>query len=183
MRSAMKAYCNGINRLSEVTKWVSMGTMFVMMIYITVTVIARKIGKPMVGNVELVELGLILVFQFAIPYSQMRDAHLAIGILVDKFPKPVQYVLEIVGYFLTIAFSTFVCGTYIRDAVSDLVVRVVKTQTLMIAKWPFKFFIALGMLLWALSALAKLIISAYKLSGKPLELGDEFEEEGGAVID
>ena len=164
----MAGYCRFVKKLSGTVGWMSVVMILLMILFIATAVVARSLGHAIMGDVECVELGLTPVLLFSLAYSQEMNAHISIGLIVDKFPKKIQNILDIIAFGLTVAVALLVAYAMIKWAISDLTGFVIKTQLMRIAKWPFKLIIAFGCITWAMSALAKMFGAILSIRGQEI---------------
>lgn len=148
-----------IRTLSYTGKWIALATMSLMMIFITYAVIYREFFTPVVGDVELVQLGMVVLVMFGLAYSQAEDAHISIGLLVDRFPQRIQYMFDIIAFLLTFVICLIIGWVNFEAAVKDMTGMSRSTDLLEIPFYPFKFIIAIGFVLWGLEAFLKVINS------------------------
>ncbi|SEA32316.1 TRAP-type C4-dicarboxylate transport system, small permease component [Thalassobacillus cyri] len=151
------------NTFTLLAKWISLATLIAMTLLITVAVISRAIGHPVIGDVEISQLLMVALIMFGLPYTQSRDAHISIGLIVDRLPIKIQGVLNVISS-LTLFFVcwlitvVFVNATVLNDSTFQK-----STDLLSIPHLPFKIFIAVGFGLWGLQALLKVIDSIVSL--------------------
>lgn len=151
----MNKFNSIVNALSIVGKWIALTTMTLMMFYITFAVLNRQIYKPIIGDVELVQLMMIILIMFGLGYSQSQEAHVSISIIVDRFPEQVQNIIIIIGYILTFIVTVIVAWVTLGIAIDEMKGSSRSTDLLEIPFWPFRYIISLGFVLWGLEALKK----------------------------
>ena len=76
---------NLIAYITNIGKWIAIITMAGMIVFTTFAVISRNFHHPIVGDVELLQLGMVVLIMFGLAYSQRQEAHVAIGLLVVVF--------------------------------------------------------------------------------------------------
>jgi TRAP-type C4-dicarboxylate transport system permease small subunit len=152
-----------INSLVVSLRWIAMTTLALMMIFITIGVISRNFFTPLVGDVEIVRLGMIVLIMFSLAYTQKIDGHISIGIIVDKFPKKGQDAFDILGHLLNIVITSTIGFIFWGVAINHKSTMKLSTDLLNIPFYPFDFIIAIGFLLWTLVALLKLLRSIQHL--------------------
>lgn len=164
-----------INRLTSITKGMALITMGFMALMIFVGVLSRTFFTPIVGDVEIVRLGMIVLIMCGLAYTQKADGHISIGIIVDKLPKKVQSALDIFGYLLTFVISVIISIIFFEVGMSHLSEMRLTTDLLSIPYYPFDFIIAIGFVLWGLEALLKVISainSLFRNKNKNVEEGN-----------
>lgn len=151
----MNKFNSIVNALSVVGKWIALSTMTLMMFYITFAVLNRQFYKPIIGDVELVQLMMIILIMFGLGYSQSQEAHVSISIIVDRFPEQVQNLIIIIGYILTFIVTMIVAWVTLGIAIDEMKGSSRSTDLLEIPFWPFRYVISFGFVLWGLEALKK----------------------------
>ncbi len=168
-----------IKGLTAIIRWGAIITIFLMMALIACSVISRGvINKPIIGDYELVQLMMVVLVGLGIAYSESVDAHIKVGLLVDRFNKRVQAAFNIFGYILVSAIC-FVVGTIqIGAGLKALHTFLVSTTILHVPHYPFQFLLGIGFFLWGLESLVKIINNIVELTtGKVVEQ----EQEGSEV--
>lgn len=97
-----------------------------------------------------------LVTAFALGYTQMKKAHIAVDVLVTLFPPKTQLILQGINCLIcTIFFS--VAGWQIGKLAKTLWQTGEITETLRIIYYPFTYGVALGCCLLALVLLVEFL--------------------------
>jgi TRAP-type C4-dicarboxylate transport system permease small subunit len=74
-----------------------------MMVLITATVIYRRAGHVILGTYELSELLIVVTASFALVYAALNKRHIVVKVLVERFPRRTQAILEAVMSFISLA--------------------------------------------------------------------------------
>lgn len=159
----MKLLENVIRWLTRITSWVALVTMSVMALFITVAAAARSFEHPIVGDIELVQLGMVVLIMFGLAFSQAEDAHISIGLIVDRLSPRIQLISDVLGAILTWMISWLVAWIFVGDALKNLFETVITTDLWSIPFYPFKFIIMTGFFLWGLEAFLKAVYSLVNL--------------------
>jgi TRAP-type C4-dicarboxylate transport system permease small subunit len=147
-----------IGMIVNVNKWISFGILILMMIFVGIAALSRGLGYPIIGDVEFVQFGMVLLIVGSLAFTEDTNSHIAIGIVVDKFPKWIQTVLDIIAQTLTIGFCFVVAYVFF------IKLNFVHASTLLrIPFYPFKILLIIGFVAWALVAIKKLIYSIQSL--------------------
>jgi len=154
----LKIINNIIQYTRFLTKWIGMITIFVMMIIVTISVILRGFSSPFSGQVEVVELLMLLLIMVGLSYTQSENAHVEIGLIVDKFPIRVQAVFDMIASILIIAVCFVISKANFEGFFSYIEIGYT-SSVLSIPLFPFKLIVAIGILLWGLEGILKLIRS------------------------
>ncbi len=169
----IQVFMNIVRRLTDVTRWLALATMAFTMFFITVAVVGRAIHFPVLGDVEVVQLAMVVLIMFGLAYSQAENAHVSIGLLVDRFPPRVQTLMDVLGYALTFVVCMVITWVYWHVALRYTTGIAQYTDLLEIPLAPFKYIIVIGFFLWGLEALLKVIQSLIRLSKGSVEGGDK----------
>ncbi len=146
-----------ITYLTNIGKWIAIGTMTLMMIFITFAVISRNLHYPIIGDVELVQLGMVVLIMFGIAYSERQNAHISIGLLVDRMPIKIQQIIDVIAYLFTFIVCMVIGWVSFNAGLKGMSGNIKSTDLLNIPHYPFKIIIALGFILWGLEALLKVV--------------------------
>ena len=139
--------------------WISGGALVVIIILTAVDVTMRAaVHKPITGSYEVSQLLMVFVASFAFAYTQVKRQHIPIPVVVDRFPKRVQAVVESVGWivgcalFALVAWQSAVHGVRLINAGAE-------TLALQIPVGPFYFVLVVGFALFSLTLLANFVES------------------------
>jgi TRAP-type transport system small permease protein len=164
--ATMSILTNIVQSLTTSAKWIALTTMGIMMSFITIGVISRALGYPILGDVELVQIMMVILIMFGLAYSQSKDAHISIGLLVDRFPTRIQILFDIIIYTITFIICIFISWVYVGVGIKNMTESIITTNLLHIPHYPFNFIISIGFFLWAMEALLKVLKSITKLNKK-----------------
>lgn len=165
-----------INNLINIAKWLALVTMALMMIFITIGVISREFFTPILGDVEIVRLGMVVLIMFGLSYTQNIDGHISIGIIVDKFPKKGQYALDIFSYLLNLFITLIIGIIFIGVGMEHKDSMRLSTDLLNIPYYPLDFIVVIGFFIWTLAALLKLINSIHLFITQPVSREEELNQ-------
>jgi len=116
----------------------------------------RVVWLPLKGTYELMGYFGALVTAFALGYTEMKKAHIAVDVLVMLFNRKVQLILQGVNCLIcTIFFS--LAGWQLSQYATTLWKTGEVTETLLIAYYPFAYGVAGGCLLLALVMLVEFL--------------------------
>lgn len=120
-----------------------------MMLLSTADVIMRFFGRPIPGTYELVGFFGTLMVSFALAFTSLEKGHIAVEILVSRFPQRIQFAVESFGNLLScllfglIAWQAFIYAADIRRSGEV-------SLTLQMPVFPFIYGIAAGCALLSL---------------------------------
>jgi len=129
--------------LNQALIWFA-GCFLVIMILLTcANILLRLVWVPIRGTYELMGYGGGIVTAFALGYTQMKRAHVAVDILVLRFSKRVQSILHGVNDLICMIFFAVVAWQIAKYATTLWKTGEV-TETLHIIYYPFTHGVALG---------------------------------------
>ncbi|MED4582805.1 TRAP transporter small permease [Brevibacillus choshinensis] len=155
----MNALFTVVQSLTRVAKWIALATMSFMMLFITIGVIGRAFGHPVLGDLELVQTMMVVLIMFGLAYSQAEDAHISIGLLVDRFSPRIQSLLDVIGYLLTVLICFMISWVFLGLGLENLLGLVLTTDLLGIPLYPLHFIAAIGFFMWGMEALLKMVLA------------------------
>ncbi|GEL76974.1 TRAP transporter small permease [Tenuibacillus multivorans] len=131
-------------------QYVAQFVLFIMAIMVTLDVLGRWLFKsPIIGTVDIVEVGLIIVIFASLAFTHLKEEHITVDFVVEKFPKRIQSIIEmfinlcITVVMLLISWSLW--GNAIRLMESNTV-----TGDIRLPLHIFAFFAVIGTVLFAL---------------------------------
>jgi TRAP-type C4-dicarboxylate transport system permease small subunit len=155
----LEKWIRHLNRILIVTAGVAVAGMIALTVG---NIWTRVVWKPIKGSVELIGFFGAVAAAFALGYAQVKKTHIAVDILVLRFPKKVQRFLEGVNALLGAAFFVLAGGQLLRWG-TTLWTTGELTETLRIIYHPFVYTVAFGCFVMALVLLLeflKLLASA-----------------------
>lgn len=149
---------------TNIGKYLSVAAIVLIAVITTISVIMRFFGSPMLGDVEFVQLGMVVLIMGGLAYTQEMEAHIDVDILVNKFPIKIQKVLDLLAKLLTATMAFIVAFIYIQVFWEHLTVTKLKTTLIGIVYYPFDLIIVIGFATWGLQAILQFItgISKFK---------------------
>jgi TRAP-type C4-dicarboxylate transport system permease small subunit len=126
---------------------VALTVLMVMAFFTLADVIGRSgFNKPISGAYEFTELLFVIVVALALGYSAILGSHVRIDIIVSRFPKKAQFVIDAISYFVSSAF--FLIASW-RVALQAIRVESqdVTSGILGIPLYPFNWVLAFGFFL------------------------------------
>jgi TRAP-type C4-dicarboxylate transport system permease small subunit len=149
-----------VDWITDITKWIANVTMALMMTFISFAVISRAFNFPIIGDVEIVQFGMVVLIMFSMAYSQREDAHLAIGFIVDRFSPRIQTIFDVLAQSLIFLICIVIGWVFFGDARKNMI----ESSTLLeIPFYVFKYVISIGFIMWGLQSLLKIIQSFIQL--------------------
>ena len=140
------------NFLNQAILWLA-GLFLLAMITITgANIVLRLFGLPIRGTFELMGYFGAVVTAFALGYTQIKHGHIAVDIVVLRFSKSIQRILQAVNHLVCMAFFVMVAWQVAKYATTLWQTGEV-TETLQIIYYPFTYAVALGCLILAFTFL------------------------------
>ena len=143
-----------------------------MVLLIVISVIARQMRSPVLGDYELVQILMLTLIMSGLAYTETTGGHVNIGIVVDRFSPRTQQMFVNLNAVLTIVVCLLISWISFNRALDLMLISPRTSNLLQIPFFPFKFLIALGFLLWGCEAVRKIRLSIITLSkGKSTHAG------------
>ena len=143
--------------------WISAGALVIIIILTATDVTMRAaVHKPVTGAYEVSQLLMVFVAAFAFAYTQVKRQHIPIPVLVDRFPKRVQAVIESIGWIIGCALFALVAWQSAVHGV-ELINAGAQTLALLIPMGPFYFVLVAGFALFSLTLLANFVESLARI--------------------
>lgn len=100
-----KLIADKIVLISKILHYIAVGMIALMMFLTVAAVIMRYIFRnPILGAYEITELMMVVVVFFALAYTQVRNRHVSIDILVTHLRERVRKIIESIVVLLTFIF-------------------------------------------------------------------------------
>ena len=152
----MKAIGTIIEKLTDITRYIALIAMACMMGFITFAVVSRLFGSPILGDIELVQVGMVVLIMCGLPYTQQAGGHISIGLIVDKFSSKLQKVIDIISELLTAVVTLIIAFIYVEVMLNHKNHMKLSTNLLDIPYYLVDFVIILGFTMRGLQALLKM---------------------------
>lgn len=154
----MKVLSNSMLWIMKALKTIGMVCLGLVMIIVTVGVISRLVGKPLLGVIEMAEIVHFVAVIFAFAYTQAQKEHISIGLLVDRFSPRVQLIFDQIAQALTISVSMLI--SYVFFSVS-----METTETTLLLDFPYtvlKVIVGIGFFVWGLVSIFQIPFKTYQ---------------------
>ncbi|SMF14790.1 TRAP transporter small permease [Desulfovibrio gilichinskyi] len=153
--------------LCRILSWIAGISLTLMVVLACTNMVFRATWVPVKGTFELMGFFGAIVAGFSLAFSQLYRSHISVGLLFNKFPRPVQIFLDALSAFASCLFFAFCAkesakwGMFLFD-LGEV------SETLGIEFYPFVFALAFGCAMMSFVLLLDLVRI---LSGKePLKL-------------
>lgn len=135
-----------------------------MILMTCMNIFSRLFWSPIKGTYELMGYFGAMVTAFALSYTQLKKAHIAVDVLVGQFSQKTQLILQ--------GFNCLVCTVFfsiaawqINKLARTLWLTGEVTETLRIIYYPFTYGVALGCCLLALVLLVEFLKLVFASKG------------------
>lgn len=129
--------------LNQGLLWIAGFLLAVMIILTCGNIFFRVVWVPIRGTFELMGYLGAVVTAFALGYTQMKQGHIAVDIVVLCFPKRLQRLLKGINSFLSVGLFSII-GWEIAGYATNLWRTGEVTETLRIVYFPFTYATSLG---------------------------------------
>jgi len=150
-----------VNRLGVLTAGIFLAAMTAIT---CANILGRIVWVPISGTFELMGFFGALVTAFALGYTQLHKAHISVDILVNRFPKKVQRLLNAINCVICSGFFS-IAGWQISKLAGTMRSTGEVTETLRIIYYPFVYGVALGCFLLALVLVVELVHETFGAGG------------------
>jgi TRAP-type C4-dicarboxylate transport system permease small subunit len=150
-----------LNRFMIVLAGIFLAAMILMT---CMNIFSRLFWSPIKGTYELMGYFGAMVTAFALSYTQLKKAHIAVDVLVGQFSQKTKLILQGFNCLVcTIFFS--IAGWQINKLARTLWLTGEVTETLRIIYYPFTYGVALGCCLLALVLLVEFLKLVFTSKG------------------
>ena len=161
----MKVVSTSILWVMKALKAIGMISLGLVMLIVSVGVISRLLGKPLLGVIEMSEIVHFVVVVFAFAYTQSEKEHISIDIFVNRFSSKVQSIFDWISQILTIAVTMLISYIFFTLSMNT-------SQTTLLLDFPYtilKVILGIGFLVWGLVAICQISFKTYQSENKKLE--------------
>ena len=125
----------------------------------------RFLNSTIVGTADIARFCLVIVVFAAFAYCETKKTHIAVDVLVQRFPQRAQHILKIFIQLCTVAILGVLSWQLFLYAIKLKNTGQV-TSTLEIWFYPFAFIAAIGFTLFTLVLLVQLASSLHEVTRK-----------------
>ena len=127
------------------------------MLVAVANMILRPLGLPITGSFEIMGFASAVIAACGLASAQDKRSHIAVDILFRSFPKPLKRIFAATGYLMCSAFFALSAWRLVQMARNFMATGEV-SETLRIPFYPVVAFVALGLLLLAITLLRDAIL-------------------------
>lgn len=171
----MESIARGVERIisppNKLLHWIAMVILLLLMFITVGDVVGRYLvgiipgTGPIPGTFELTEFMLAVAVLTAIGYTQVRGEHISIDLVVARFSRRVQAIIDSITNFFSLAIFVLVTWQTIKYA-RLLYVSHDVSAVLRLPVYPFLIVAAVGCFMFCLAMLSSLLQSLIKVVKK-----------------
>jgi TRAP-type C4-dicarboxylate transport system permease small subunit len=168
LRTAVNTTEKAMHRLSRGLRYISMGTLFIMVFFVTAGVIARYIfGKAINGDLEIQELMMVLIIFLAMAYGQLEKGNIQVELLIGRLKGRSKAILQSITYLLGLGILALIIWQMGTRAIHGLTTSGGgATIMLLIPKSPFVLIATIGLALMCVEWIIDLVHSVIQARTK-----------------
>lgn len=160
----MEIFNSTIQRVTKVGTAVAGGLLFGAMLVVVASVVTRFFNVAITGSKELMELMIGATVGIALAYTALRKGHVAVKLIVSRFPIKTGAIVGIAVSFLSLAIWFLMFGAA-AQLTSEKGLREI-SETLELPYLPFRIVFIFGLLLLSLTFISDIVEEFRKLRGK-----------------
>ncbi|MYL42607.1 TRAP transporter small permease [Virgibacillus salexigens] len=142
-----------IQRLSKMLHVFAQIILLFMAVMITLDVLGRWLFKtPVTGTVDFTELGLSVVIFLSLAYTHVKEEHITIDFVVERFSQRIQWIVESIIHLLIAVLMVLVSWSTCHYAIRLFHANTV-TGDLSIPLYPIAILAVIGSILFAFIAI------------------------------
>lgn len=163
MKGYKKVY-SAFYKISKILAYISMISVLFITVITTVDVVLRLISERtpinlfVKGTFEFTQLFLILIVFFAYAITELDNGHVKVSIVTEKLPRVPKQILNIIVRAIVAVFCFILTYTCWLQTAAHIAGKIT-SSVLFIPFTPFSLCMTIGVLLFAISMVLKLINS------------------------
>lgn len=111
LRKLLAVITGSVDAIIKSLAWVSCVILGLMGLVVAVNVFGRYLfNKPLLGTVELVEVMMVIIAFFTIPYTQLIRRHVRVDVVTSHLSSRIQVIMGSIAFFLSA--GIFIVITY-----------------------------------------------------------------------
>ena len=110
----MQGFIRSIRWISGILNWVAGGALVGMMSITCADIFLRLFRRPIFGTYDIVEFLEVMVVGFAMAHTTIKKGHVAVQVVVTRFPPRVQKVIYIITHLLSLALFALLAWECVR---------------------------------------------------------------------
>ncbi|MEX0337512.1 MAG: TRAP transporter small permease [Arenibacterium sp.] len=144
--------------IENIALWAGCLALLVMGALVTGSVFGRTLFNAPIPD-DLLMIGLLMVCVIILPlgYVERGDGHIAVTVIADRLPHPVQTFLKVLGRLIFAAFLGTMGFVIARKIPSELEQGLYYDGQLEVPTWPMKVVFAIGVAVFLLRIVSNII--------------------------
>jgi len=151
-----------VNRLSYLLGTLGMVFIFLIMVMTTADVTKRfTLGSSLGGSVEVSQMLLVGMVFLALAWAEVTNSHVRVDLIFERLPRKMKPSVNLFARLICFATVVFLVYATILYAESQFIKgEVIWAGTFQIQLWPARFSIVLGLIVFCILILVKMVIEA-----------------------
>lgn len=152
----IKQYNKLINLINDRVKDVAAIVLALIVLIVVANIILRFFDMAIMGVYDLVVILTPVAISLSIAYCAVKDGHVAVGMLVERFPKRVQKIIDFITGSIVIV-TLLIATWFLVQNANTMRQNQEVTTTILIPFAPFILIIAVGVGMLALVVFGKVL--------------------------
>lgn len=154
-------YMTVVSSISKILNKVGEICIVLNMLLIVINILFRVlINKPLAGLVDYVGILTTVIIGPTLAYCATQNGHIQVEFIMDMFPVKAQKLVEVIINFINFVFLTLLAWHIGRNAFRAYLTNELP-MTAKIPLYPFIYIVAVGVGLFALVSLGKLLLAIH----------------------
>lgn len=161
----IKRYVNIVTKMSKSLENIAVFFIFITALLTIANVISRRaFNMPIIGAQDLILFFTTAAIALSIAYCAVRDGHIFISVLMDRFPKRIQKLIDTIIGTISAVFLIFVTWHMVLYANAMRTTGEV-SLTIRLPHFPFVLILAIGFGMLTLVVIGK-VLSLFEKEGE-----------------
>lgn len=152
-------------RISQVAAIVGAGILAVMVLQVFGDVALRTIAnQPLPATLEIVSNWWMVALSFlGLMYAKTRNEHISVSLLSETVPIRMRYLVQLSIELITIVILGLLAYHSLNAAIDAMRLRETASGIFPIMIWPARFFLPVGVALYAMAAISSILTAVQRL--------------------
>ncbi|WP_050928301.1 TRAP transporter small permease [Aestuariivita boseongensis] len=147
-----------LDLIENIALWVGCAALLIMGALVTGSVLGRGLfNKPIPDDLLMIGLLMVCVIILPLAYVERSNGHIAVTVIADRLPKPVQTALTILGRLIFAAFIGTMGVVIARKVPKEFEQGLYYDGRLEVPTWPMKVVFAFGVAVFLLRIVTNII--------------------------
>lgn len=160
-----------LGRIVDVTMIIGATAVALMMLHVTIDVISKHVFNiPMPGTITVVSnYYIVLVAFLPLAFTERRNAHISVEVLVEHFPDKAQRVLNVLAMIMgALIFGALAYRGWFEAERARAVGSFMIEQDTKLLTWPARYLLPVGFALVTVTLVFKVFVALFKRDGQDL---------------